>query len=828
MSSLKEALADTEQVGADIELVVQNATTDRFQNFFERSLSSVMHMSCYGNPECVALENGFGYMQAVSADDLKKYVESSEGKVEVVVINSCHAEEMARAFLAAGIPHVVCLKREATFRDEGPVEFAKYFYRALAKKQSVLEAFNAGMEGVKNSPLIKTSRNWSKLYKLLGTNHDINIFFRRSLPTALHSIVPVDTTLLPKLPDQFVGREVDMYEILESLRVDDVIRVGGGPGFGKISVLSALSRYILERPQSFQINSIFWLPHRCETEPDPDSLYGDLCQVLKWILEADDDIWDEDDFIEARERIMLELEDQRAILIIDGRVFTTEVAGELLERLLTHLLNEATVKVILITASESARAKTRHSRSEETIVYMGPLDFKASALLFGHACPCVSFDGNPMVHTAEEFHKILVPPSVANHVTENDSKQAKRSRRQQELYELMGNGNPRDIIEKASSCTEQQLCELLRLAKRPEVSVSSASELEAERTKCTTAKEKAISTKNYLRAKDLVDTLDELEALRETYPNLEDLQKKEADYKKKFTELLKAKRYDDANLVKRKILSIKRTMMKERYAKPASSQSAAMDRLQALQDRMNNMMALAESMDKAGPDVQDLQEASLKVSPACVLEVSSGTLLNFKYKDGISGLVCWTNEACDLNENEVGKKLLAEAGPKLDAEINGLETLITTEWGPVKCATGESVSVGPAKFDDISARYIFLSVAPLSPTNDDTEWDAGSRSKNKTNAEADELHYLDTGLRAAVRSSFRNIKNTGVEAVGIPTITTSPNGSDAYERSLRVVLETIVEESKRTNMKAVHLIAASGDEANRLIKMALETGLAKV
>jgi hypothetical protein len=45
---------------------------------------------------------------------------------------------------------------------------------------------------------------------------------------------------------------------------------------------------------------------------------------------------------------MVELEDHRTILVIDGRVFTSEVAGEMLERFLTYLLNEATLKILLI------------------------------------------------------------------------------------------------------------------------------------------------------------------------------------------------------------------------------------------------------------------------------------------------------------------------------------------------------------------------------------------------------------------------------------------------------------------------------------------------
>ncbi|KAL3915322.1 MAG: hypothetical protein SGILL_005710, partial [Bacillariaceae sp.] len=256
-SSLVDALEDKDALGADIEVIVQNATSDKFQDFFARAVSPIMHMSCYGNSECIALENGFGYMQSLSEEDLKKYVMSGQSKVEVVVVASCHAERMARSFLNAGVPHVVCLNRDTSFRDEAVVEFCKVFYQELAKMKTLQESFEAGVLAAKQSPLVHATKSLSSDFKLLPAtgSHDIDVFYKRALPKAPKSVEPTDLSLLPELPDKFVGREVDMYEILESLRVDDVIRVGGGPGSGKVTVLSALSRYILDRQASFQINS---------------------------------------------------------------------------------------------------------------------------------------------------------------------------------------------------------------------------------------------------------------------------------------------------------------------------------------------------------------------------------------------------------------------------------------------------------------------------------------------------------------------------------------------------------------------------------------------
>jgi hypothetical protein len=132
--------------------------------------------------------------------------------------------------------------------------------------------------------------------------------------------------------------------------------------------------------------------------------------------------------------------------------------------------------------------------------------------------------------------------------------------------------------------------------------------------------------------------------------------------------------------------------------------------------------------------------------------------------------------------------------------------------------------LGPISFEELNNIFVGLAVPPLSPTNDDTVWDFSSTSGNAL-AEEDALYYLETGLRASVRSSFNNIKSTSVENVGISTVTTNPYGSDAYQTGLKVVLETIIEESKLTTLRNVHLMAASVEEASYLIKAALETGL---
>jgi hypothetical protein len=826
VTAIADALSNKEEIGGDIELNVENVTAGRFKVSFLQGTSRIMHFSGHGQPNCVALENGFGYMQALPTSDLKKFVQNGEGKVDVVVLSSCHARSMANSFLEAGVPHVVCCQREPVFRDLGPIEFAKAFYQTLAKKQSLKTAFAAGLDAVMRSADVNLSGNMARQYCLLpempedDPYHDVQVFYERPMPK-ITSLPEIYSPPLPLLPEQFVGREVDMYEVLESLRVDDVVRVGGAPGAGKASVVAAVARYILERPKSFKIDSIYWLPPAANSFPITDQLYADMFSALELIIESEDDIWDEEDFEIVKDRLTATLSEMRTILVIDGRKFTTEASGENLERLLTHLLNEVNLKIILLTAIEASQSsKTKTSRSEETIVNIGPLDLRASALLFGSLCPAVSSEGNPIVHTPEELADYLAPPSV---VTSVDEKR-KESRRYTQLLKMLGKGNPTAIGQIAADFTEIDLRNVLRYAKRPEVQVNSGDALEAAIAKWTSLKGKAIEGKNFARAEDISDTLEELESLRSLYPNYDNLAEKEMRYKEKFKEYLKAKKFNEANVMKRKILEVKKKMLHEKHSPTSNGKTELVEKavvdITSMTERLKLNEASISEIDSSKTLSNDAQRAIMKITrevDMCSFEIKVGSVFDFSYTEGLSGLLFWSNELCDLSNSDIGSRILEAGGDSIKDELESLEIQATTDWGPVMCPTGEAVSLGPLSLATLPARFVFLAVGPLPPTNNDEEdWDFQEEENG--------LHILETELRASYRSAFQNIAMAGVEAVAISPLTSKVDGA-MYERTLWVGVKTVIEEAKRTKLNTISLYASSGKEANLLIKMALGLGL---
>ena len=410
----------------------------------------------------------------------------------------------------------------------------------------------------------------------------------------------------------------------------------------------------------------------------------------------------------------------------------------------------------------------------------------------------------------DEFERYLLPENAESKENSNsdpkivDSKVPERSRRQNDLYDAMGSGNPEDILRIATACTPDALSELLKIAQRPEVSVSTSKELEEERSKWTAARDHAIASKYYQRATDIEKTLEELEELKKVYPSLEDMKAKEADLKKTFSNLLKAKRYDDANFVKRKILLLKRTMMKEKNSLDATENTRkadALDSINEIQKRMSNMMALAESMNDSATSFSAegdfaVKEASFVVSDGCTLEISSGSLASF-WKDSSSkpdeaAMIVWTNEACDFTgSDETTKGLLSDA---INKELASMDARATTQWGPVKCATGDSIAVNSTEGS------IVLAVPPL----------LIQQTASKKNDE-DQQWYTSKMLNSVIRSSLRKLRhnNNGDLVIGVSTIPDDAcrNNVDDTEdhsmnRTLAVTLHSVVEELRRTNSKA--------------------------
>jgi len=808
---LKHVAKDAAKGDAEIEVEALPCTLDNFRLFLSKGTAGVLHFSSHGHPDQLAFENGAGYIDGLAPDALKKIMATSKVPIKLVVVNSYHSGRIGKAFLDAGVPHVVCCHHSEVFRDKAAGGFIKNLYRGLAMNKSLKQAFYMAQEAIRVEEITKHIERYVLLPRKPEDEsyHDVPIFYTRTIPQFGISDPEYedDSYRLPPLPRHFMGREVDVYEILEALRVDDVVRLGGNRGSGKTSVATAVCRYINFRKKTFKYDNVFWMPPPEHVKPEEDTLFGDLCGLFSKILEADHNVWEDGDIIECRERINIELEGTKSLFAIDTRLFETDASAQNLEDFLGDLLNSGNqIKIILVTPSDDLPP-------EEDTIYLKNLDFKATALLFGEVSRFITPNGCPAAQSSDEFGALMVPPSVAKLQDQTKFSSSRRT----ELMGHMGGGNPRSIIKAAKQMPASTFIQLIGMANTPEIHVDSANTLQAAVKRWTGERDKAVAAKNHLRALDLEKVLEELKAMRSNFRTLDDLIAEEAELQKKLEEAMSTRKYKEGNAIKREILAMKRLIMQEKRAAPEENEQAASDRLADLQEQMSKIMQLANnsfsSLDHLSVD--DRVSASFNMGSAyhnCELTISPKPVLEYDPGDDMGALICWTNECCDVTLSESNRALMEAGGPNLQRDISSLPGITRTPWGLGKCGTGNAVIVGPGNYDDLLFHCIILAVAPT------------SREVDYKPEDEDALHYIKIMLRSCIRSCLILAKHSQVHSIAFPTLTTKMDGA-TYDTTLLIFFKMLVEEARHSDLNRLHITAATEDESSKLIAMGVDMGL---
>eukprot|EP00980_Cylindrotheca_fusiformis_P021714 scaffold8535_cov132-Cylindrotheca_fusiformis.AAC.22 len=809
-------------VDATIEVSFKTATPTNFTQFLEEKENRVMHFSCHGHPDFIPLENGFGLLHSLAVEGLGKLLSDSGSNLQVVFVSSCHALSIGQAFVSAGVPHVVCCEREDWFQDPVSSEFIQVFYQALATDSSLQEAFDSACKALASSQYAKSKRNLMKRFSVLPempeaeSYHNIAVFFTGEPPQSNVGIRE-KFSQLPPLPECFIGREVDMYEILEAVRVEDQVRISGPTGHGKGCVVTAVADYALQRKESYSIDNVFWLPPPPGITPEPDTLYGDLCQCINILRSATEDIWDVDEqLMECRDRIDIEMEGLRFLLVVDdpSKSFKLRIAQEGVERFLSHLMNVSQAKVIRIFSSGDASSATsgasnisrttQTSRIEEANFEINPLSFLSTAKLYGGISKFISSSGCPAAHSASEFGELAEPPFISR--IPNASSVV--SQRRSDMFLRMGSGIPARIIAIAQGQSKKEFIELIKIANIPEVYVDTLGALESEIAKKCIERDAAIEGKNYLRAIDLERIIEELKEMRPEYPSMDDLRLEEDVLKSDLAQAIDDRNYHKANTIKRDLLVLKKKIMKE--------STHERDNGNEVTEKMDEVQAQIDSMIE-GVEVDDnVQSGKFMVdchSHKCSFVIEVGEVYDFKAPFPENGIVVWTNESCDLGGHPMHDRLLQRGGPKLVKDISSLPIVVKTRHGPVRCSTGSAVIVGPEKYGELGTPCLILAVGPLSLDN----------AMDAVDDDTETLHHIRVMLRSSYRSTLILARHAGLKALSLSLLTTRKTGK-AYKETIQIGLQTIVEEVSFSTVRHFHLMASSPREAALLIGMMTELG----
>ena len=277
-NKLRQALREAAAcANVDVELQVRTATVDAFQSAVTLG-ARVVHFAGHGKEGFMVFEDGHGGAHALEPKALRNCVSAcAAGTCKLVVLNSCKSEDVGRAFVAAGVEHVVAVAQDQNngrISDGAGIEFCRAFYRSLANMDTVQTAFDVGRAAAQN-----TRKNMASdgRFILLPEDkpHDEPIF--SPIPGSFRETTPLVPSNAPPPPTFYVGRDSELLVCVESILNHRLTTIGGWYGSGK-SALAAKAAAHVSQHQHF--NAIVWV--KVTTR---DCFFDDVAEAAALVIE---------------------------------------------------------------------------------------------------------------------------------------------------------------------------------------------------------------------------------------------------------------------------------------------------------------------------------------------------------------------------------------------------------------------------------------------------------------------------------------------------------------------------------------------------------------
>jgi hypothetical protein len=254
------------QASRNVELHFNFATTETLRTVVTLGCRA-LHFSGHGHPDWLNFEDGEGGLQIGTAETLQRLCSTGGAKLDFVFVSACHSKNIGQAFADAGVKHVVCVSVDARLLDAAAIAFTRAFYQCLAVGETVANAFEVGKHAVFASPSIYPDHNGvneGDKFILLpnNTSHDVPIFTGETIsswPPPCRLLKSLEIRLpqrLPQPPEDFEGREIEMYEVIQLLMKRHLVTIFGARGMGKSAVAIKVMWYLLERSK-FENGAIF-------------------------------------------------------------------------------------------------------------------------------------------------------------------------------------------------------------------------------------------------------------------------------------------------------------------------------------------------------------------------------------------------------------------------------------------------------------------------------------------------------------------------------------------------------------------------------------------
>ncbi len=349
-----------------VEIVVKVATSQTLQDVLaSRVKPLIIHFIGHGTREgdgtALVLEDEVGMTRALSKEELEIALSNQkQAPCQLALLNACHSEKLAQAFVQAEVPHVIAVNAEDQILDMAARCFARRLYQALFNQDAIADGFLVSRNAVKLDDKLKKLFN-SKTFQQ-GVNFD-EAFKFQLLPHAAHKqsliIEPANShqviypqwsnTNIPRNDPNFVGRRQEIHRVIKVLVESDkrCLALHGMGGMGKTALAYAIGRWLHERDR---FRDGVWLISLRDTES-----VGTLITKIRQILELKS-------FALARE-----LGNSRILLILDDldRLIEKE-ANELID-LLNSLVEQCPHLQLLLTCRSALVRDILYCHQEEVL-----------------------------------------------------------------------------------------------------------------------------------------------------------------------------------------------------------------------------------------------------------------------------------------------------------------------------------------------------------------------------------------------------------------------------------------------------------------------------
>jgi hypothetical protein len=264
VNEIYDALADLD---LDLEIVVKVATVDTLNEVFsDRRSPLVIHFIGHGMTSeqgvALVLEDNVGIARPFSAEDFRQLLgDLDRAPCQVAFLNACHSQGLAAELLDAGVDHVVAINAADTILDLASRCFAKVFYAALLRGNTVQQSYGRGLAAVNLNdslgqeidPVTLQPVNLAESFKFRLLPESRIHQNRLAMPGVNPGGVSVAdwADLHSDLVDRgfFVGRNLEIHQIAVSLERDrnSCITLAGMGGIGKTALAKAVGRWQHER-----------------------------------------------------------------------------------------------------------------------------------------------------------------------------------------------------------------------------------------------------------------------------------------------------------------------------------------------------------------------------------------------------------------------------------------------------------------------------------------------------------------------------------------------------------------------------------------------------